>query len=300
MADLVAQLIGLGILLAGLWWGYRRWLAPHAAHLDTQGRGLVGLLILTFMGGLLGSPFWWLDLPQSFSWDLPPLASRMLASAGWSFAAVTFLALERPTFRRVRLVLLMLAIYLGPLVVAILLWHLDRFNFAAPITYAFFIIVLGMTIPAIWYLWRQPTIIPDQPQEAAHARPEVTAWLALIAVLTGLWGLALFATDNGPSAQVWVWPGDLLSSRLIGVMLLTIAVGAAYSLRSADLSHLMLTATAVYGLGLAIASLWNILGGRPIKFSYLLVFGLIFLISSALLWRERRAHQSASSVQAAT
>ena len=38
-----------------------------------------------------------------------------------------------------------------------------------------------------------------------------------------------WVTDSGPVPFVWVWPGDLLTSRLIGVMLLTIAVGAATS-----------------------------------------------------------------------
>ncbi|MCL4836227.1 MAG: hypothetical protein KJZ86_27555, partial [Caldilineaceae bacterium] len=37
--------------------------------------------------------------------DLPPLASRILAAAGWSFAVVCLLVLERPTDRRLRLVL---------------------------------------------------------------------------------------------------------------------------------------------------------------------------------------------------
>ena len=287
MVDLLLQFVVLLVLLGLTAWGYLRWVRPHQAQLDFQAKGLMALIVLTFAGGFLGSFFWWWDEPRSFSWDLPPLASRMLASAGWSFAVATFLALERPTTRRMRLVLVLLATYLLPLVGVALLFHLNRFDFAAPITYGFFIIAGGMSIAAVWYLLQQPVILPDAPEDAAPPAPVVKGWLSFLAILTGLWGLALFATDNGPAPQVWVWPGDLLTSRLIGVMLLTIAVGSAWSLRYGDLSRLMLAMTIMYGLDLALASLWNMFSGKPVKLSYLIVFGLIALVSTFLLVRQR-------------
>jgi hypothetical protein len=60
-----------------------------------------------------------------------------------------------------------------------------------------------------------------------------------------------------------VWPGDILTSRLIAVMLLTIAVGAVYALRYADVSRVMLGVIAVYGFGVMLANLWNILAAKP-------------------------------------
>lgn len=278
----VLPTLGLLVLLAGVYTGYRRWIAPHA--LDFQGRGLLTLMVLTLMGGFIGSFAWWLDDVRSFSWDVPALASRMLASAGWSFAVVCLLVLNRPTYRRMRLVLILLCVYLLPLVVAAILFHLDRFNFALPLTYGFFGIAGGMSIATLWYLARQPRILPDDSPTPPGAT--VRNWLGLVAVVTGAWGLALFITDSGPSDLIWVWPGDLLSSRLIGVMLLAIAAGSAYSLRYTDVSRLMLAMTAAYGLGLAVASLWNVLADRPIKVSYLVVFGVIFAVSSALLMRQ--------------
>jgi hypothetical protein len=248
-------------------------------------------MVLTLMGGFIGSFFWWADEARSFAWDVPPLASRMLASAGWSFAVVCWLALNRPTHRRIRLVLLLLCVYLLPLVVAGVVFHLDRFDFAIPLTYGFFGIAGGMSIATLWYLLRQPTILPDDPATPPSAM--VRNWLGLVAIITGLWGLALFITDRGGSDLIWVWPGDLLSSRLIGVMLLAIAAGSAYSLRYADVSRLMLAMTAAYGLGLAVASLWNVLGSNPIKVSYLVVFGVIFLVSGALLYMGRTTAQQA-------
>lgn len=283
MSDLLVQLGALGLLILGCGLGYWRWLRPRWSSLDLQGRGLMILVILTLMGGFIGAPIWFTDDIRSFAWDLPPLASRMLAAAGWSFAVVTFLALERPTVRRVRLTLLMLAVYLAPLVVAIFLFHLDRFNFGNTLTYGFFTIAGGMTVAGLWYLYRQPVLQPAPRDTTLPPAPLIQTWLKIVAVVTSLWGLALFATDNGPSDLIWVWPGDLLTSRLIGVMLLTIAVGAWYSWRDADTSRVMLWVTLAYGLGLAVASFWNTLSGHPIRLSYLVVFGLIFLVSTACL-----------------
>ena len=266
--------------------GYLRWIRPRQATLGFQSTGLMLLLVTTFMGGLLGSPFWWLDLRPSFAWDLPPLASRMLGAAALSFAVVSFITLEQPRRRPVRLVLVLLVVYLLPLVAAALLWHRDRFDFAAPITYGFFTIAAGMTVAALWYWLRQPTCLPDLTVPGPPS-PQVSVWLVFVAAVAGLWGLALFATDTGPLPFVWAWPGDLLSSRLIGVMLLALAAGALIALREASTARMLLWLGLTYGGGLALASLWNVFGGRPVPLAYVVVFGLIALGSALLLWRER-------------
>jgi hypothetical protein len=80
----------------------------------------------------------------------------------------------------------------------------------------------------------------SEPADSLAPTARVCRSLGLVAAVTALWGLALFVTDSGPSGSIWVWPGDLLTSRLIAVMLLTIAVGAVYALRSVDVSRVML------------------------------------------------------------
>ncbi len=283
MLDFLIQFFGLVLLMAGMALGYWRWIRPHESILNGQSRGLLLLVLLTLMGGLIGSPFWWADVARSFSWDTPPLASRMLAAAGWSFVVVSYLALHRASHRRLRLVLLLLFVYLFPLTIAILLFHLDRFDFSAPITYAFFAIVVFMDIATAWYLLRQPTVLPDQPQDEAPNSQLVKLWMLFVAVLLGLWGLALFITDSGPIAAIWVWSNDLLSSRLIGVMLLAIATGLLYSFRFRDVAQVMLGTLVTYGVGLAAASLWNLLLGKPFPSAYFIVFSVISLISLSLL-----------------
>lgn len=75
-------------------------------------------------------------------------------------------------------------------------------------------------------------------------------------------------------------------------MLLTIAVGAAYSRRYADLSRIMLDVITVYGGCVVVATLWNALADRPFNVVYVAVFGRIFAVSALLLANENRKPRS--------
>jgi len=289
--NLLLQIFGLLLLVIGIGFGYWRWIKPHEDSLDFHGKGLLLLVILMVMGGFIGSPFWWVDEARSFSWDLPLLASRMLAAAGYSFVVVGGIVLERPTYRRLRLPLILLFVYLVPLAIAAPLFHLDRFDWTAPIVYAFFGIVVLMVVATTWYLLRQPKIFMDEAKDLERPSPGVRAWMAIVAIITALWGLALVVTDSGPSTLIWAWPGDLLTSRLIGVMLLTIAAGSLYSLPTRGTARPMLAMMLTYGLGLSLASVTFALLGKPLKLSYLIVFGIIFLVSSLFLLLDRSPAQ---------
>lgn len=284
MSTIIVQVIGLAALLGGIGAGYALFVRPRA-DLDWPGRGLLMLLIVTMMGGFIGSTGWWTDSPQAFSWDLPPLASRMLGAAAVAFGWLNLLVLRRPSWVRARLALIMLVVYLGPLAVAIVVFHLDRFDAGAPITYTFFVLVIGMTAAGLWYLVRQPVIIPRAPNSPPP--PLTQRWLGGVAALLGVWGLALFVTSGGTSA-IWAWPGDLLTSRLIASMLLALACGALYSLRSDDLACVMLSVIVIYGVGVALANFIQLVEDRPVKLVYAAVFGLLALVSAALLWRDQR------------
>ena len=295
MLDLLVQVIGLGLLVGGVALGYRRWVLPHGAALDAGQRGVLLLLIVTLVGGFVGSPFWWIDERRSFSWDLPPLAGRMLGAAGWSFVALCLAALGRPTPGRLRLTLVMLGVYLAPLAAAILLWHLDRFDPGAPITYAFFVIVGALLLPNLWFLVRPPRPIPGYPDDSAPPSRLLARWLAAVALITGVWGVARFVTASGPSPLIWAWPGDLLTSRLIAVMLLTIMAGALLSRGSADLARVSLQTTIVYALGLTAASLWGLVLGQPARPAYAIVFAAIALGSWLVLGAARTASARGAS-----
>lgn len=294
---LFLQVFMLVLLVGVIGLGYRQWVQSRAATLDGWQRSLLLLVLMTLVGGFLGAPFWWMDQAPSFPWDLPPFASRLLAAAGWSFAVACLLTMRHPAPMRLRLILLMLFVYLVPLVGAILVLHLDRFDPRAPITYAFFGIVGTMVIPTIVYLLRPVASLSPFAEVEAPPPPPVRAYLLGVALLTGLWGIALFVTDRGPLPAIWAWPGDLLSSQLIAVMLATIAVSSLYGVRSASVAQVSLATLLTYGLGVALASLWSLLGGKAIQSSYLLVFGFLFLSSGALLLTMRPLPQGVPASQ---
>lgn len=273
MRDLFLQILGLLFLFAGMFLGRRRWISKFVGEAKPDQIGLLTLVLLTLFGGLIGSPFWWMDVQRAFSWDLPPLAGRMLGAAGFSFVVATYMALERPTTHRLRLISYMLFVYLTPLALAIFAFHLDRFDFSAPITYAFFAVVAVMIISNLYFLVRRtPGVLPSQNNSVSSIEK---TWLIVVAIITGLWGLALFITDNGASDFIWVWRGDLLTSRLIGSMLMTIAAGSLMPLLNGEVARQVRISTLVYGFGLALAAVWNSFAGLPVKWSYVIVFGVI-------------------------
>ena len=281
--QLPLQILGLSALFLGVGLGYWRWIRPYQGQISRSQQSLLLLVILTLVGGFVGGLAWWFDVAASFSWDLPALASRMLAAAGWAFAAGCWLALERPSLPRLRLIILMLFVYLAPLAVAIVLFHLDRFDWNAPITYAFFAIVVPMVLLTIWHLLHPMGIVAvteDRPVTGV-----AKGWLWATAVLTFLWGLALFLTDAGSSNLIWVWPGDLLTSRLIAVMLWTLTVTAVYSVHSREALPVALAVMIVYGIGVVAANLWNPAAIKPL---YTVLFALFAVGSAVIGWQTNR------------
>jgi hypothetical protein len=96
--------------------------------------------------------------------------------------------------------------------------------------------------------------------------------------------LALFLTDSGPSALIWVWPGDLLTSRLIAVMLWTVAGAAVYSIRSQDALPVTLAVLVVYGISVIVANLWNMAALKPL---YIFFFAVLAIGSGILLLQTK-------------
>lgn len=289
--DVVVLAGAMGVLVLCEWLAYRRWVVPLGDRATLPIRATVFILTLTLAGGFIGAFSWWADIPGSFAWDVPPLATRMLASAGWAFAFASWSALDRPTAGRIRLAMAMLVVYLAPLAVALVAFHLDRLDFGAPITYPFFgVIALLVVVPA-WLLVQtpRPAIRRDEPVDRQRPSPVLRAWLAVVAVVTLLWSAALFVTDSGPIAAVWAWPGDALSSRLIAAMLITITAAALLSRTSRDLAILTSRITLLYGVGLAVASLWQLVANRPVNVAYVLAFGALAVGSLAAEWLDRRA-----------
>jgi hypothetical protein len=284
-SEFLQLLPSLPLLLAGIGVGYWLWVLPRPS-LTGPTRGVLILILLTLSGGFFGGFFWWPGIPGTFAWKLPPLAGRMLSMAGWAFTALCVMTLRWPSRRRVRLALWVLGVYLVPIAAALLIAHRDRLDWAAPISYAFVLIAGGMAAATVYFIVRQPDI-PAVADDPAPSDDITRKWLALVGGISLLWGIALFITDSGPTPYVWAWPGDLLTSRLIAVMLLAIATGCALSMRYEGPARAMLVTTLVYGLGVAAAGLWSLTAAKAIPLGYVAAFGAIGLGSGALLALER-------------
>jgi len=238
------------------------------------------VLLAATLGGLLGAPFWWFDLPAAFAWDLPALASRMLAAAGLAFGLSGIVVLEKPSRPKARFYLVLVAVYLVPLALAIVVFHLDRFDFSKPITYGFFSIVLVLSIGAALGLCYE--------KDADDAAPPAeSAWFLCIGGVLAVWGLALFLVPATTAVPfLFNWPRDPLTSRLIASMLLTLAVAFLSARRNAQLVPPALVFAATYGAGVLAACLMNLLAGRPLPILYTTAFGLLGVVSALLLVRH--------------
>jgi hypothetical protein len=268
--------VAVVVLLAAMAAAFRRWGRDEEA----AGRSAVGrfVLIATAVGGLIGAPFWWLDLPPSFAWDLPPLASRMLGVAALAFGVTGVAVLEHPSAARTRLYCILILVYLVPLALAAVTLHLDRFDFMRPVTYGFFAVVIVLCAGSALELARG-----DEAGAARQAPGEtVRGWLMLAGLVLAIWGAALFLIPTAPYPLVFNWPQDELSSRLIAAMLLTAAVSFFLSRHDAMLARLSLLFAGVYGVGVVAAGLMNAVGGKPVPLLYVAGFGVIGLVSLAL------------------
>lgn len=269
-----AAVVGLLVAIA---LGFRRW-----GGISEVGPASKFILISTALGGLIGACFWWFDLPASFAWDLPPVGSRMLAVAALAFGVAGLLVLERPSVARIRLYFTLIALYLIPLALAVVLLHLDRFDFTKPVTYGFFSVVIVLSIGALANLLGAAQRGPDAvtPPDAA-----TSAWLLIAGCLLGVWGVALFATPAAAFPLVFNWPTDPLTSRLIAAMLVTLAAAFLLSRANASLARVSLAFGGVYGIGVLAACLMNISAGKPVPPLYAGVLGLVGVVSLALSLR---------------
>ena len=268
MQSLAWSIFGLVLLFGAIGIGFMIW-QRRINHRPSRIETMAVLVLLSVLaGGFLGAFAWWPNYPDAFSWPLPGLAARMLAVAGWSFALAAAMALMRPNPKHLRLVLLMLWVYLGPLTVAILTLHLNRFDFSRPVVPTFFIIVVVLLVSssiALLVLPRQDTVPDGSPNQLASS----VLWI--IAGVAGLWAVALFIKPDGPVPLIWSWPHDALTTRLIASMFLTIAVGAYAARLSQRLSQTVFLTTLAYGIGVIVAGFAHVMTAKPSPTGYVSV-----------------------------
>lgn len=257
--------------------GFRRWWSSGGKE-----RGLArGVLIVATVGGFVGAPFWWFNLPASFAWDLTPLASRLLAAAAVSFGLAGLVALERGGAAVRDMMTALVAIYLLPLAAFVLFLHTDRLDFSAPIAWGFVAAAVGLGCSALFAVrtW----------QPARQAGVDVDTYVASIMLLAGLaiglWGIAMLVQPAAPIRQAFPWPRDPLTARLIAAMLLTLGAALLWGRQDRQTAGIALLLAGAYGVGVVFACIPAFVYGTPFPRLYAAVFGLLAVVSVLLCAR---------------
>ena len=279
MNALPSQAFGLVVLVAGIAFAWNKLAKPLLLRHGSAPRFVLATLCVVLVGGLAGAPFWFADYGPSFSWDLPPLASRLLGAAALAFGIAGIWVMRHATQSTVRAYLIMLLAYLLPIMFAATVLHSDRFDWRAPITPAFFLIVGGLSFAGILHLVRNDAArLPKGLR--LHMPPWVRILFILVSILAFIWAAVLFLFPSNGPVLIATWPGDPLSSRLIGTMFFTIAVAALAALHDAERARTALVLYAVYGFGVVAAGIFSVAAGKPMPVAY--VFGLGGLAAAAI------------------
>lgn len=282
MTDAAWFAVALVLMAVAGWAAYRRWRDARV------GGGFARLVaIVLTIGGALGAPLWWTGAPSAFPWALAPLAGRMLAAAAIAFAVLGVRVLERPTPARVGLFAIAAEVYLAPLVVVILAIHLDRFDFSRPVSWGFVAIAAFLVVGAARSVYRD--------RSALRPEPPVGRVLVAAGALYAATALALFVVPTTPLPMFFPWAKDPLTSRLIAAMPATLAAACLLAARDRSLVVDAGVFALVYGVGVTIASVMQVLGGKPLLVPYLVVFGLGGLAGA---WAARRTSSTVTAAAA--
>jgi hypothetical protein len=257
---------------------HRRW-----REAEVGGASARAMLILVTIGAALGAPLWWAGAPSAFPWALPPLAGRMLGAAALAFAVLGVRTLERPTPARVGMLAVATEVYLVPLVAAIALLHLGRFDWTRPVTYGFFILAAVLVAGVAPSMRRDPRASPPP-------SPIGFVLLGFAGVYAALAAALLFVPAT-PWPVLFPWASDPLTSRLIAVMPASLAAAFVLAARDRTLVAEAGIFAAVYGAGVIVALVANVMAGKPFLVVYAVIFGLGAVVGG---WAVRRNSHAGS------
>jgi hypothetical protein len=73
LLDFFILLVALSVLCASELIGYFVFVRKFEPKISLTGRLVLGMAIITMMGGFIGAFSWWFQIPGSFAWEPPPL-----------------------------------------------------------------------------------------------------------------------------------------------------------------------------------------------------------------------------------
>ena len=210
----------------------------------------VGVLALWvgFWGYVLTS-----EVERAIPFSVPPLHARFLGAVYLSGLVIMVGGLLARSWREIRLVPILTALWTGGLCV-ISLFHLDRFDFATPHPWVWFAAYVIYPLIAIGLAWRHRHV------ESGAAAAEVPAWARRYLVGQGI-VLTVLAIGlllaPGAMADVWPWPIDRLLAQIYSAPLLAYGVGSVLLARQRTLLEVRVVVAGmlVFTAGVLLASI---------------------------------------------
>ena len=166
-----------------------------------------------FAGGLWAAPAWWHGTEGSFPLELSAFTGRLLAAGATVFAFAGLITLLRPSRQRVRFLMMMVLLHLGPLTAALAIWHPGALDWTAPASWGF-VLALVLLIPGALVGLLTPVGLRAAPKVRPPARG-ARVILLLAGLIAWGWGLALYIMPDGPRPELWLWAEAPLESRLM-------------------------------------------------------------------------------------
>ncbi len=194
------------------------------------------------------------EVERAIPFAVPPLHARFLGAVYLSGLTIMIGGLMARSWRDIRLVPILTALWTGGLCV-ISLFHLERFDFATPQPWVWFAAYVIYPLIAIGLAWRHRRVEPGAVHESVLPRWTrrylVGQGVVLTAVALGL----LFAP--GALAEVWPWPIDQLLAQIYSAPLLAYGVGSVLLARQRTLieARVVVAGMLVFTAGVLLASI---------------------------------------------
>ncbi|MBC7878515.1 MAG: hypothetical protein H7Y59_15195 [Anaerolineales bacterium] len=201
---------------------------------------------------IAGSVFFLPDLVRPhWPWVIAPFNAGFVGAVYLGSFTATALMVLHNRWAPARIVLPMIFVF-TTIVLGIILFNLDKFDFQNPVTFVWILFYIALPINSAYHLWLLRDLAP------ANAHPTNERWryfLFAFAALLGLYGLTLIVAPVAASA-FWPWPIDAFHGQMYSGAFITMAVGSYLIARKAasvewqtlGLTLIVIAATSIVGL----------------------------------------------------